>query len=441
MQRFVQRLPLLGFLIIGGAVLAQGASTASRTFPYVGYLEENGVAVSGSRDVAIDLFTAQSGGSACDSEVFSGVAVSAGRFQVEYPDVPSTCLTAGELWITLSVGAVGGTRTTLATASGDRVRVHSLPFAMAVDKAKSFLVGSGGVITLERLGGQNRIFGDAGGVATIVQPVQDIPDVDAIFAVLSSNGTSRLRVEDNNRVLIGERLEVTGAVSATGTVTAAGAVNVSRSANVARINFPVGAGGNDAASIEHFESGDVGELWLNSSDNWGTTGGAGTENDRVVLGDRAQNVVRHEFDAVGDAFHGRDVVVARNVDVAGSVSSSCPSGMSFAGGFCIDNVVEGGATHGNAMNQCNNEGKMVCPYAAYMAADHFQPGDSQASARTRDGSSVLWTAERHNTRSELGESWHTNILCWNSNNRSGRECSIGESLQYFCCTHAYPGAN
>ncbi len=183
MQRLKNSLPALAFVFGGGLVLAQSAGV-SRSFPYVGYLEENGVAVSGTRDVSLDLFTAASGGTACKSSTFSAVTVSAGRFQIEVTSVPDACLVTGELYATLAIGAAGGTKTALTTSSGARSRISSVPFALANDKAGSFLAGTNGGILFERLGGQTKLFGDTtGATGVILQPLTDIASTSALLLV------------------------------------------------------------------------------------------------------------------------------------------------------------------------------------------------------------------------------------------------------------------
>lgn len=455
MQRLKNNLPAIAFLLGGGVVLAQSASTAARTFPYVGYLEENGVAVNGTRDVVIDLFTGQSGGSSCDTASFDDVVVSGGRFQVEIESVPDACLKSGELYLTLSVGPAGGTLTALATSSGLRSRIHSVPFASANDKSNDFLAGTSRGIVFETSAGQTRLFGDTSGATGVtLQPRVEIADTSALFLVKSFDGSERLRINDNDTMTVGQKLSVSGtttmtgalqvnaALTATGAVNANGAViNVPHSANSARINFTsAGGSNNDPGLIEHFESANVGELWINTSDDWSANSTA-TE-DRIVFGTRSSNVVKHEFDAAGDAFHARDVFVGDDLDVAGAISSSCPGGMTFVAGWCIDTARSNNSAVQNfsaAMSFCHNAGKMLCPYDALLACDEINPSGADCTSQLDNGNAILWTSTRHlNREPDFGESWRFNIACYDGDDTVD-ECFNTESHDYYCCTHAFTG--
>ena len=69
-------LPLAVFFIGAGFVLAGPASTpVARSFPWAGFLEENGFAVTGRRQIGIDLFTAPQQTTPCDTAVFDDVEV------------------------------------------------------------------------------------------------------------------------------------------------------------------------------------------------------------------------------------------------------------------------------------------------------------------------------------------------------------------------------
>ena len=53
-RRWLKNLPIAVFVVGGGIAIAQ-SQTGEAVFPYVGYLEENGFAVTGERTVRVDL--------------------------------------------------------------------------------------------------------------------------------------------------------------------------------------------------------------------------------------------------------------------------------------------------------------------------------------------------------------------------------------------------
>jgi hypothetical protein len=194
--------------------------------------------------------------------------------------------------------------------------------------------------------------------------------------------------------------------------------------------FPsAGGSNNDPGAIEHVENGNVGELWLSSSDDWRGV----SADDRIVFGDRSRGVAQHEFDSAGNVEHRGDVTVG------GAISSTCPTGMSFAAGWCIDDVLgNNGALEnfGAAVRFCNRRGKMVCPYDALMMCDELDT-PSACSTKTSEVNTILWTSTRHGDRGDLGENWRGNLMCFR--NGAGTECSNTQTHDYFCCSHAYPG--
>lgn len=437
-------LPLAVFFIGAGFVLAGTAPTpVARSFPWAGFLEENGVAVTGHREIGIDLFTVAQQGTACGSTVFADVEVAAGRFHVVFESVPEACLIGGALYFDMSVGPVGGPRTTLAAASGNHTRLHAVPFASANDRSNRFVVGSGGRLVFERDGGQTSVTTRNGQTGVNVQPDSALTNGQAVFTVRDAGGTERLRVESNNRVQVNEKIEVTGAATFSSTlavgaastfasdVAVSGVLSAAHASTVARVLFPsAGGANNDQGSIEHVEDGNTSELWLSSSDDWRNN----DDTDRIIFGDRGTNMVQHEFDGAGNAVHRGDLTVG------GAVSSTCPSGMTFVAGWCIDNGLGNGGAVENyaaAIRICHNRGKMLCPYDALAACDEIDPSSSSCTAKTRDGA-TLWSSTRHSERDDHNESWRENLMCFR--NAIVDECTAIETHDYFCCTHAYTGA-
>ena len=148
-RRWLKNLPVAVFVVGGGIAIAQ-SQTGEAVFPYVGYLEENGFAVTGERTVRVDLFaTANATEAPCRSQTFSPVDLHAGRFQVEVTvpragGVYDACLAGGELFAGIAVGAADAAAGDLVALTsgvgGDRVRIGSVPFAAASPKAVPLLV-------------------------------------------------------------------------------------------------------------------------------------------------------------------------------------------------------------------------------------------------------------------------------------------------------------
>jgi hypothetical protein len=148
-RRWLKNLPVAVFVVGGGIAIAQ-SQTGEAVFPYVGYLEENGFAVTGERTVRVDLFaTANAAESPCRSQTFSPVDLHAGRFQVEVTvpragGVYDACLAGGEMFAGIAVGAADAAAGDLVALTsglgGDRVRIGTVPFAAASPKAVPLLV-------------------------------------------------------------------------------------------------------------------------------------------------------------------------------------------------------------------------------------------------------------------------------------------------------------
>ena len=148
-RRWLKNLPVAVFVVGGGIAIAQ-SQTGEAVFPYVGYLEENGFAVTGERTVRVDLFaTANAAEAPCRSQTFSPVDLHAGRFQVEVTvpragGVYDACLAGGELFAGIAIGAADAAAGDLVALTsglgGDRVRIGTVPFAAASPKAVPLLV-------------------------------------------------------------------------------------------------------------------------------------------------------------------------------------------------------------------------------------------------------------------------------------------------------------
>ena len=155
-SRWHKHLPIAVLVVGGGIAIAQN-QTGEAVFPYVGYLEENGIAVTGERTVRVDLFaTADATEAPCRSQTFSPVDLHAGRFQVEVTvpragGVYDACLAGGELYAGIAVGAADAAAGDLVAltsgAGGDRVRIGSVPFAAASPKAVPLLVADSVQVT------------------------------------------------------------------------------------------------------------------------------------------------------------------------------------------------------------------------------------------------------------------------------------------------------
>jgi hypothetical protein len=184
-RRFLRHAPLLLVVLIGGIAIAQSATTG-RVFPYIGYLEEDGFPVDGTRDIRIELFSSEVAGSACDTQDFDDEPIASGRFQVELIDVPDNCLVTGELFADVWVGPDFANLVDLGTGVGlGRVRVGAVPFAAASARAATLLVEEDA-----NVGGNLDVTGDAlvgGNTST------DTLDV-------TSNTTAALDVTGNARM-------------------------------------------------------------------------------------------------------------------------------------------------------------------------------------------------------------------------------------------------
>jgi hypothetical protein len=346
-------LPLAVFFIGAGFVLAGNAPTpVARSFPWTGFLEENGFAVTGHREIGITLFTAAQQTTPCDGAVFDDVEVVAGRFHVVVEGVAEECLADGLLYFDMAVGPVGGQRTALVAASGEHTRLHTVPFASANDVDNRFLVGPAGDVQFENAAGKTVLTaGEGTGVS--IKPLSVVANTQTVFAVRDVNGAEMASVAANGDVAFG--------------ATVAGA--------------------------------------------------------------------SHELDASGDAFHRGDLTVG------GALSSTCPTGMTFVAGWCIDNTRgNNGAiqTYNQAMRFCHGRGKMLCSYDALAACDELQPSTSDCRTKTNEEAAILWSSTRHSDRGDFEAQYQTRLMCY----RNGKihQCDSSEAHDYYCCSHAYTGA-
>jgi hypothetical protein len=200
-QKLLRQTPWLLLILVGGIAIAQSATTG-RVFPYVGYLEEDGFPVDGSRDVRINLFSSEGAGTACQTQDFDDVLISSGRFQVDLIDVFDNCLVTGELFADIAVGPDFGSLVDLSTGVGSgRVQIGSVPFAAASPKAATLLVEDDLVVL--------------GNTST---PTLDV----------TSNTTAALDVTGNTR---------TGSLTVTGNATAAGTALLSNGGHAGYAGF------------------------------------------------------------------------------------------------------------------------------------------------------------------------------------------------------------
>ncbi|MCP4503406.1 MAG: hypothetical protein GY822_26030 [Deltaproteobacteria bacterium] len=400
-----KNLPLLAFLLVGGFAISQDIDNSGRVFPYVGRLEQNGTPITGMRDIQLELFTVSSGGTACHTQAFDDAEIDAGAFSLSFTNVPDDCLVGGEMWIEVSVGDPGDTLVVLG-----RSRVAAVPFASANAAKSNFLGGAGfslsGAATLDSsldvtgastfrddvtIGANALLFTDTTSGATYeltgtdstyedngveLRALTNPSSGEPIFRVLSSGGAERLRVEHDGNVSVG---------------------------NSTNDQDLVVSGNTSTRDLDATGDGDIG-------------------GDLVVSG----NTSTRDLDATGDGDIGGDL------DVGGTVVSTCPSSMHRIGATCINNTVSGTQTFYNALSTCHNEGKQICSYDELIMCDFLNPSGTSCKSATDDQNLVLWTRNRHGSRTEFGEDWTNNLMCFKGDNTAD-ECDTDEFHKYFCC--------
>jgi hypothetical protein len=206
-------IPLLAFVAVGSFAIAQSASTG-RVFPYVGYLEEDGFPVDGTRDMRVALYDSDVAGVACDVHTFDDVVVSSGRFLVQVQDVPNACLINGELFADIAVGPVDGTLIDLSTGVGSgRVQLGAVPFAAASPKAAILLAESDIVAQGDVVAG-SAFIGDVGHGSGWAGFAHDTAATQTGYALLQNGsgtetllntapgGSIRMRVGNADRVVM-----------------------------------------------------------------------------------------------------------------------------------------------------------------------------------------------------------------------------------------------
>lgn len=251
-KRLLGQLPLLALVVVGGVAVAQSIDNTGRDIAYSGRLELHGAPLSGAVDMRFDLYASATATSTCATREVSDVGVANGAFSLVIPDVPDGCLLGGELWFDLAVGEAGsGTLSPLSSAGGGRTRITSVPFATAVPKSSSFLVGSGEIAlddpesgAVYTLKGSDDVSPDHG---VALRAHTNPPSGEPLFRVLSSGGAERLRVEHDGDVEIDNGIVVSGSAAIAGDVSADGVVSASG----------VSAQGNVAAQGDVVAQGDV----------------------------------------------------------------------------------------------------------------------------------------------------------------------------------------
>jgi hypothetical protein len=234
-SRWHKHLPIAVFVVGGGIAIAQ-SQTGEAVFPYVGYLEENGFAVTGDRTVRVDLFaTANAAEAPCRSQTFSPVDLHAGRFQVEVTvpragGVYDACLAGGELFAGIAVGAADAAAGDLVALTsglgGDRVRIGTVPFAAASPKAVPLLVAD-----------SVQVNGDVLADGTVSANVLSANSA-AINGALTANSAAI------NGALSANSAALSGAVSAT-SVTVTGSTTLGATNSTLTVNGTVAAFGAD----------------------------------------------------------------------------------------------------------------------------------------------------------------------------------------------------
>jgi hypothetical protein len=289
-----------------GAATAQVVTgdygTPPKLVPYTGYLEDNGIPVSGSVDLSFFVVAspADPSSSALWQEDHTGVVASGGKFAVtlgQSTGFGTLFADYGELFVGVSIDG---------TDLDGRQRLVSAPYGISAGEARNFTVRG----TL-----------DVTGQSTL-------------------NGG----------------LAVTGDVSVSGDhtqeVRAGAGVRLRKNGNISRVSFD--AQSNDPGEIVHYESDNTGELWLSSSDDWD----ANASNDRIIFGEYASRTEAFSVRGDGLATVRGDLVVQGNAwnsnDWSDEVLKSPSNG----------NTVTGTATPngGWAIRQCGN-GQYMCGLA------------------------------------------------------------------------------
>jgi hypothetical protein len=301
-MKLLRHAPLLLIALISSVALAQTLNNSGRVFPYNGYLELDGFPATDSYDFELVLFNQPTGGTACDTQNFSNVAVNEGRFQVLLTDVPDGCFGGTQMYLETRVGPVGGALVDLAPAAGGRTLIGAVPHAAQASAFSRFYAE---VLETILVDADSVVAGDV--------------DTTSLAATTADIGTVNATTVDATTV------NTTG-------------LTVRKSGTSSTINFPAAGGGNDPGFIAHVETpANTGVLWVQTSDDWD----ANTDGDRVVFGEQSTNTQKHYFTAAGNAYH------AGNLDVAGSITSINYTGeytRSCADGACDSNISMGTTT-------------------------------------------------------------------------------------------------
>ena len=417
MPSFWQRhAPLLLTLAISGLALAADLSGTGRLFPYAGFLEESGQAVTGTRDLKLDLFTSETGGTACDSQTFDDVDVVGGRFAVNLEDPGDTCLAAGELFVAVSVGQPGDTLTLLSSGPpGGRMRIGAVPFATAAPKSSSLLIGTGDVRFLDTesnaryiLSGSDTASPDVG---IALRAETNPASGEALFRVLSQGGAERLRVEHDGAVSVDNDFSTTGDLSADGNLDIDGTASI--------------------ASTVDIDNGTLRTVNTTGLTIFTDTGNAGANTGQAL------KVVANRGTITSGRLEPLTLTQDGDLTLTGAVVSACPANMTRIGDSCIDNDLtprSGASTWDSATLDCHNQGKHLCSYAELMACDSLNPGTSDCTDETGGTGNTLHTSNRTFDAAAFPNNTNAGNLI-GFRRGSSTLMPVGVSADYFCCVH------
>ena len=107
------------------------AQSDLRAITYQGYLEQNGTAVSGTKNLTFRLYDAATAGNQIGSAIASTVTVYAGSFATVLAPIPVSAFTGGALFLEIDVEGV--------TLQG-RQRIYSVPFALGTSRGDDMVV-------------------------------------------------------------------------------------------------------------------------------------------------------------------------------------------------------------------------------------------------------------------------------------------------------------
>lgn len=166
----------------------------------------------------------------------------------------------------------------------------------------------------------------------------------------------------------------------------------------------------------------------------GGSGNTATASYASITGGSSNSVPSGDNSAYICGGSGYSTVNANDV-ICSQNAWHCPTGMSWAGGHCIENAVRTATTWDLAMIQCYNIGGTICPMEALLSCDQM-PGAyifSDCGTALDTPGTNYWTSE---TTATGGSSWTTNIAVVSSSNTVTGVSAAG-SNPYWCCLDAY----